>query len=160
MIASARRAAALAAPLLLLAACAAGGDRPGATGATPADEAPPPSVSAPQAIEEPDPPAVAALPPPTAPAPHTAPQDFRRLLGEKGLVLKQWMGEVVFVRRDGAAEIWRFAADNCFLDVFLYRESDGLRVAHIEARSRSTGRITPQACYGRIISSQTAKPAS
>ena len=75
-------------------------------------------------------------------------------------MLKQWMGEVVFVRRDGAAEIWRFAADNCFLDVFLYRESDGLRVAHIEARSRSAGRITPQACYGRIIGSQTAKPAS
>jgi hypothetical protein len=78
----------------------------------------------------------------------------------KGDTLRYWMGDVVFVRRDGAAEIWRFAADNCFLDVFLYRESDGLRVAHVDARSRTTGRITPQACYGRIISMRNAKPAS
>ena len=45
--------------------------------------------------------------------------------------------------RDGAAEIWRFAANSCFLDVFLYRESDGLRVAHLEARSRTTSRGRP-----------------
>ena len=55
--------------------------------------------------------------------------------------------------RDGIAEIWRFAADSCFLDVFLYRERDGLRIAHLDARPKNGAqRITPQSCYGQILS--------
>lgn len=88
------------------------------------------------------------------------PEDPRRLVGLRGETLRDWMGELVFVRRDGVAEIWRFASETCFLDVFLYRESGELRVAHLDARTRVVGqRTTLQACYGRIMASRP-KPLS
>ena len=101
------------------------------------------------------PPSVASLPPPATPA--NPPQDVQQLVGLKGEVLRKWMGDTVFVRHDGIAEIWRFAADTCFLDVFLYREQDGLRVAHLDARAREgTKSVLPQTCYGQILAHQRA----
>lgn len=138
------RAAAVAVGLMSLAACAGTVDRQTEASATttPATAAPEPA------------PALAALPPPDV-TPARPPEDARRLIGLKGDALLAWMGDTVFVRRDGTAEIWRFAADICFLDVFLYRESDGLRVAHMDARPRNgTQRITPQNCYGRIMAAR------
>ena len=136
-------------PALALAACA-GGAQPPVTGT---------SVPPPEAAETPAP-SVAALPRPTEPLPTAPPEDPRRLVGLSGDTLRDWMGESVFTRRDGVAEIWRFAADTCFLDVFLYRHNEGLRVAHLDARTRVTGqRVTLQACYGRIMAGRN-KPAS
>ena len=101
------------------------------------------------------PPSVAALPSPAIPV--NPPQDVQQLVGIKGEVLRKWMGDTVFVRHDGIAEIWRFAADTCFLDVFLYREPDGLRVAHLDARARQgTKSVLPQTCYGQILAHQRA----
>ncbi len=103
-------------------------------------------------------PAVASLPPAPVGAP---PADVQRLIGLPGEIVLQWMGETIFVRHDGIAEIWRFAADTCFLDVFLYREKDGLRVAHLDARPREGGRIVPpQSCYGQILAARHLQPAS
>jgi hypothetical protein len=152
---------ALAALLVLLtglAACAGGGgERPAATGVVPERSEtswpPPPSESEPPA-------AVAALPRAPEPLPTAPPEDPRRLVGLSGETLRGWMGESVFVRRDGIAEIWRFASETCFLDIFLYREGGDLRVAHLDARSRVVGqRTTLQACYGRIMASRP-KPVS
>jgi hypothetical protein len=140
------------ASLMLLAACA-GGEREGLT--------PPPTVetSWPPPSEAPAP-AVAALPRTPEPLPTAPPDDPRRLVGLRGETLRDWMGDSVFVRRDGSAEIWRFAAETCFLDVFLYRESGEMRVAHLDARTRVTGqRVTLQACYGRIMANRP-KPVS
>jgi len=98
-------------------------------------------------------PSVAALPSPATPV--NPPPDVQQLVGLKGEVLRKWMGDTVFVRHDGIAEIWRFAADTCFLDVFLYREPDGLRVAHLDARARQgTQSVLPQTCYGQILAHQ------
>lgn len=95
-------------------------------------------------------PSVASLPSPATPV--NPPSDVRQLIGLKGDALRHWMGKTVFVRHDGIAEIWRFAADTCFLDVFLYRERDGLRVAHLDARARQGNQVVlPQTCYGRIL---------
>jgi hypothetical protein len=100
-------------------------------------------------------PSVAALPSPAAPVPGSPPSDVQQLVGLKGEVLRKWMGNTVFVRRDGVAEIWRFAADTCFLDVFLYHEPDGLKVAHLDARSRAGNQVVlPQTCYGQILAHQ------
>lgn len=135
------------ASLLLLAGCAAGGERPGATALPPGDTAWPPPVS-----ENEPPPVVAALPRAPEPLPTTPPEDPRRLVGLSGATLRDWLGDSVFVRRDGSAEIWRFASETCFLDVFLYREGEVMRVAHLDARSRVVGqRTTLQACYARIM---------
>jgi len=142
--------------LTTLAACAAGERPPAATSVPERNESswpPPPDDSAP-------PPAVAALPRAPEPLPTTPPEDPRRLVGLRGETLRGWMGESVFVRRDGIAEIWRFASETCFLDVFLYREGSEMRVAHLDARSRVVGqRTTLQACYGRIMAARP-KPVS
>ncbi len=139
------RATLIAVALSSLAACA--GTSPPQSVAAPTQPAP--VVTAPSA------PAVAALPIPAPMPPARPPNDPRQLVGIKGETLIEWMGETVFVRRDGAAEIWRFAADTCFLDVFLYREPDGLRAAHVDARPRSgTQRVTAQACYTRIMAAR------
>ncbi len=147
----------MAASLLGLAACA-GGERPSAVG-TPPDGGelswPPP----PAAESEPAP-AVASLPRAPEPLPTSPPEDPRRLVGLRGETLRSWMGDSVFVRRDGIAEIWRFASETCFLDVFLYREGNELKVAHLDARTRIVGqRTTLQACYGRIMAARP-KPVS
>ncbi|MBV8535234.1 MAG: hypothetical protein JO128_06565 [Alphaproteobacteria bacterium] len=114
-----------------------------------------PAAGAPGAPAAPTPPSVAALPSPAAPV--NPPQDVQQLVGLKGEVLRKWMGDTVFIRHDGIAEIWRFAADTCFLDVFLYREPDGLRVAHLDARARQgTKSVLPQTCYGQILAQQRA----
>lgn len=131
----------------VLAACA-GGERPptGTPSSTLESSWPPPPS------DEAAPPAVAALPPAREPLPTSPPEDPRRLVGLSGTTLRSWMGDAVFVRRDGVAEIWRFAAETCFLDVFLYREGNEMRVAHLDARTRVTGqRVTLQACYSRIM---------
>jgi len=39
----------------------------------------------------------------------------------------RWIGNTVFVRRDGIAEIWRFAADSCFSTYSCYREATAAR---------------------------------
>jgi hypothetical protein len=144
------RAALAASVALTLAACANSRvPQPGAAAQSPiADVAPQP--------------AIAALPRVPDPAPNAAaPSEAQRLVGLRGDVLRGWIGNTVFVRRDGIAEIWRFAADSCFLDVFLYREGDGLRVAHLDARPRTgTQRVTAQNCYGTILAERKAAPPS
>lgn len=127
--------------LLLLSACAGAGT-----------EYPPAGAPAP-GPGEPAAPNVASLPSPAEPL--SAPSDVQQLVGLKGDALRRWMGKTVFVRQDGIAEIWRFAADTCFLDVFLYRERDGLRVAHLDARARKGHEVVlPQTCYNLILAEQ------
>lgn len=132
--------------MLLLSACAgAGTEYPPVPPGTPA--------SSPSAAAEPAAPNVASLPPPGESV--SPPPDVQQLVGVTGNALRRWMGKTVFVRQDGIAEIWRFAADTCFLDVFLYRERDGLRVAHLDARARKGhGVVLPQTCYSLILAEQ------
>jgi hypothetical protein len=134
--------------MLLLSACTGAGpgyppeSGPGALSASPSGAATGPGA-----------PSLAALPPPGTPI--NPPSDVQQLVGLKGEALRRWMGKTVFVRQDGIAEIWRFAADTCFLDVFLYREHDGLRVAHLDARSRNGNQsVQPQTCYSQILAAQ------
>jgi hypothetical protein len=142
------RAALMAFALSSLAACA--GTSPPQSVASPVQTAPAQAAPAPAPA-----PAVAAVPMPAPVPPARPPDDPRRLVGLKGESLIELLGDTVFVRRDGTAEIWRFAAETCFLDVFLYREPDGLRVAHVDARPRSgTQRVTAQTCYTRIIAAR------
>jgi hypothetical protein len=61
----------------------------------------------------------------------------------------------VFVRRDGPVQIWRYAADACFLDVFLFREADNVfRVHHVDARPKGSERTTVPTCYGRLLAAR------
>lgn len=149
--------------LLLLTACGGTAGPPPPTSAL-VERIPPPPTAVPtnpqaRPPDEPAAPNVAVVPPVPPSGAAGPPQDVQRLIGLKGDFLREWMGDTVFVRHDGIAEIWRFASDTCFLDVFLYRERDGLRVAHLDARSRNGNqRIVAQSCYGLILAAHS-RPA-
>jgi hypothetical protein len=68
--------------------------------------------------------------------------DFRgpeisRLTGLKASELVALVGEPDFRRNDPPAQLWQYRSTGCVLDVYLYREGDGYRVARVESRDRS-----------------------
>jgi hypothetical protein len=74
-----------------------------------------------------------------------------RLIGLSREHLISVLGPAGFVRRDGPVQIWRYSNEECFLDVFLYREGDGFRVHHVESRPKGAERIEIGDCYSRLV---------
>jgi hypothetical protein len=56
------------------------------------------------------------------------------------------LGRPRFVRRDGPAQIWQYGVQTCTLNLFLFRESAGLRVRHVEFRDPGAGLAPNAAC--------------
>jgi hypothetical protein len=58
------------------------------------------------------------------------------LIGLRGGDLEGVMGRPALVRREGAAQYWRYGLAGCQLDLFLYAdpESGSARVAYLDAR--------------------------
>ncbi|MGQ0662662.1 MAG: hypothetical protein ACT4P2_03545 [Pseudomonadota bacterium] len=129
---------------LLLASCALG------PAPSEREQASLPAAGPPAAAAAAAPSALAALPP------AGRVDEVERLLGQSPEAVRSALGPAAFVRRDGPAEIWRYAADDCFLDIFLYRTQGTIRVAHIEARPRGPGRTSAGACYGRLDAQRRA----
>lgn len=85
-------------------------------------------------------------------------RDVALLMGRTAPALRTLLGPAAFARRDGPAEIWRYATDDCFLTVFLHR-GDQPRAAepvvrHVEASARTPAAatwVTPQRCLGQVI---------
>ena len=98
-------------------------------------------------VTDPTAPQIAAIPPSLPSESHTV----ERLIGLSREHLQDLLGPAPFVQRDGPVQIWRYAAERCFLDVFLYREDAGLRVHHVDARLRDGSRVTAAECYGRLL---------
>ena len=96
-----------------------------------------------------------ALPiPPTANAP-AAPAfvDPGRLVGQTAAAIAAALGPPGFTRRDGPAEVWQYAGEDCLLYVFLYREeAEGrARVAHFEIRPAGDGTPAPESCFQSLV---------
>jgi hypothetical protein len=89
---------------------------------------------------------LAGRPPPAEPL-----RDLPRLVGLSRELVVDLLGPAGFVRRDGPVQIWRYANDECFLDLFLYREGSGYRVHHAEARAKTTGEVAVNTCYQRLV---------
>ena len=84
------------------------------------------------------------------------PRDLPRLTGLSREVVLDLLGPAGFVRRDGPVQIWRYTGDDCFLDVFLFREADSFRVNHVEARSKTAGPLPVFPCYQRLVAARRA----
>lgn len=124
---------------LALAACAA----------PPAE---PPPASALAAPAEPAKPVIPAA----APAP--AARALDRLVGLRAPQLAALLGRPDLRRRDGHAEIWQYRAGACVLDVFLYDENGGPRVAHAETRSRAGPRSVAPCDEAAVVAKRRAQP--
>lgn len=96
-----------------------------------------------------------------AAAPNSVPPsegDVDKLMGVSRESLRDMLGPSTFTRRDGPAEIWRYATDDCFLTVFLHRGDQArtgtLTVQYIEAHPRTVAArawVTKRNCYGQIL---------
>jgi hypothetical protein len=75
--------------------------------------------------------------------------DPARFKGMNADAVVAWLGDPNFRRRDPPAEVWQYYGDSCVLDLFLYDETDGERVAHAEVRSRTADDGT--GCVARLL---------
>jgi hypothetical protein len=98
---------------------------------------------------------LAGRPPPLEPL-----RDLPRLVGLSRELVIELLGPAGFVRRDGPVQIWRYTSDECFLDLFLYREGGGFRVQHAEARAKTAGQIAVNTCYQRLVAERRAGRSS
>jgi len=76
--------------------------------------------------------------------------ELAALLGTAPDALRRQLGPPALLRREGSAEIWLYAGQDCFVDLILYPLRDGLRVAHASARAEGTTRVTEAACLNSL----------
>ena len=100
----------------------------------------------------------------TASAPAVEPgADVGRLQGMTPDALRGFLGNPDFRRRDGQAEIWQYAHDDCILHVILYPGAGGLTVQHVDGRGRTRAAlqwVNTRNCYARVIDLRKVAPAS
>jgi hypothetical protein len=91
-------------------------------------------------------------------APVLAEREVDRLIGLSREAVVAMLGPSTFTRRDGPAEILRYATDDCFLTLFLHRgdqpRGGTLTVHHVDANPRSraaAGWVNARTCYGQVL---------
>lgn len=97
-------------------------------------------------------------PAPAAAEDASRPATAAQLLGAAPTSLRRWLGEPALRRAEGHSEIWLYTGTGCAVDVVLYRDAGGLRVAHAAARSSGAAPVTEGACL-RQIGSAAGAPA-
>ncbi|WP_431281431.1 hypothetical protein ACQW02_18755 [Humitalea sp. 24SJ18S-53] len=80
----------------------------------------------------------------------TAPSDTAAFVGAAPDTLRRWLGEPRLLRAEGEAQVWLYHTTSCHLDLVLYPEPGGLRVAYAAARASGTERRTEAACLRDI----------
>ena len=104
----------------------------------------------------------ALSPQPPAPA---APQGATRpdpagMIGADAVALQRLFGPPRLVRRDAPAELWQYQTRDCVVDLFLYQEKDGLRLAYLEARTGAALVTAPRPCVDAVLASREKSASS
>jgi cytoskeletal protein RodZ len=76
--------------------------------------------------------------------------DPERLLGEAPEGVAAMLGEPAQRRIEAAVQVWQYRLKSCVLDVILYPENGGARVAHLEARDRLGNAMATADCLRRV----------
>lgn len=94
-----------------------------------------------------------------APPPVTglAPLPPGGLKGFTAAEIPGFLGEPSLKRSEPPAEIWQYAARDCLLYLFLYREDAGMTVRHWDARDRRRRPYSPDSCAARVAAEAAAK---
>ncbi|HVV64510.1 MAG TPA: hypothetical protein VHC42_03510 [Rhizomicrobium sp.] len=100
------------------------------------------------------PPNIAALPPGPPPG---EPADLTGVTAE---ALQASLGKPAFERKDGDAELWRYAGAGCQAFFFLYPDGGALRVRHVETSPRPTDAASDPACLNSLRAAAAPQPVS
>lgn len=86
--------------------------------------------------------------PPASASPAAAgPRRAVDIEGADARAVEAWLGAPQLRRSEGEAEIWRYQATSCHLDMVLYRDAQGrLRVGNATARAAGVERVTEGDC--------------
>jgi hypothetical protein len=120
----------------------------------------------PRPARKPQVPMLAARPATPDPTPAPAPepglsQGFERLQGLDQGETKAFLGEPLQRAESPPAVLWRYASQDCALDVYFYLdlESREMRVLHYEVRNTDGSERPQQACYGELVTDRRADEA-
>ena len=94
----------------------------------------------------------------TAIAPRSSPPS--RLAGLRRGEVSDLLGEPNWIRRESRVEVWQYRSASCTLDLYLYLETGGYRVAHAEARDQTARQVAVETCLGSIRAGLAPTPAS
>lgn len=104
-----------------------------------------------QAAVAPSPKAKVAARTPPAPV-DDDPQQFLDLTPRE---IAARLGPPRLIRRDGGVEVWQFAGDACYLDIFLYRNEQGRQAAtYVDLRGEGLDRAGQRACLADMLRGQ------
>ena len=92
----------------------------------------------------------AAVQPAVALRSGTPPASVASLRGQTGPAVRAALGEPVFRRAEGPAEIWLYSGQRCQLDLILYPAGREMLVAWAAARAAGTDRVTEEACLREV----------
>ena len=80
-----------------------------------------------------------------------------KLVGLSPSRIAEQLGSPAFVRRDGPAEVWQYAAEACILDVFLYRDGEAFTVSYVSLRGRGPAQRSRRECYAEMLRTQATR---
>ena len=83
-----------------------------------------------------------------------------RLDGLRRGEVSDLLGEPSWIRRESRVEVWQYRSATCTLDLYLYLEAGGFRVAHAEARDGDARQVPVETCLGSIRADLAPTPAS
>ena len=88
-------------------------------------------------------------------------RDERSLRALDPVGIEQLIGRPTFVRQDGGATVWQYAARSCVLDLFWYRTDIGPALVHMEARTVHSPRSADmQGCLDELWKQHTVEAES
>jgi hypothetical protein len=90
--------------------------------------------------------ALSPQPPAQGPSQGASLGDPAGMIGADAGAVQRLLGPPRLVRRDAPAELWQYRARDCVVDLFLYQEKDGLRLAYVEARTGAAEITAPRPC--------------
>jgi len=77
--------------------------------------------------------------------------DADRFKGQSAKEILASLGEPSYRRREPPAEVWQYYGQGCILDLFLYDEAGGQKVAHTELRSRNFNDDPDTNCLPQLL---------
>ena len=78
---------------------------------------------------------------------------IRSLLGRGAENIKKLFGKPDFVRRDFGTQFWRFKGEDCFLNLAIYPQADGVRyrVVHQETSDENGNPVETPRCIKQLL---------